>query len=313
VHIVLENDRNEARYLGRDAQHRPLHATAQWNDDFHHAAHVVVTGEIDGYYADYADRPLWYFGRCLAEGFGYQGETSSYRGGIARGEPSVHLPPAAFVNFLQTHDQVGNRALGERIGHIADPHALRAAIACLLLSPSPPLLFMGEEFAASTPFLFFCDFGPELADAVTQGRRREFSRFDRFRDPGARDAIPDPNRVDTFEHSKLDWSEIDRPAHGAWLALYRECLHLRATRIVPRLTGMGPSGAFEVDRGDVLYVDWTLGDGARLHLAANFSRSEAHRVRAQRGEVLYATERDESGVGERLMLPCSVIVTLDAA
>jgi maltooligosyltrehalose trehalohydrolase len=313
VHIVLENDRNEARYLGRDAQHRPLHATAQWNDDFHHAAHVVVTGEIDGYYADYADRPLWYFGRCLAEGFGYQGEASSYRGGIARGEPSVHLPSAAFVNFLQTHDQVGNRALGERIGHIADPHALRAAIACVLLSPSPPLLFMGEEFAASTPFLFFCDFGPELADAVTQGRRREFSRFDRFRDPDATDAIPDPNRLDTFERSKLNWDEADLPAHGAWLSLYRECLHIRATRIVSRLASMGPSGAFEVDRGDVLYVDWTLGDGARLHLAANFSRSEAHRVRAQRGDVLYATERDESGVGERLMLPCSVIVTLDAA
>ena len=313
AHIVLENDRNDARYLGRDARHCPLHATAQWNDDAHHAAHVVTTGEIDGYYVDYADRPLWYFGRCLAEGFGYQGEPSRYRGGAPRGEPSVHLPPAAFVNFLQTHDQVGNRALGERIGHIADPGALRAAIACVLLSPSPPLLFMGEEFAASTPFLFFCDFGPELADAVSQGRRREFARFDRFRDPDARDAIPDPNRLDTFERSKLDWSEADLPAHGAWLSLYRECLHLRATRIAPRLAGMGPSGAFEVDRGDVLYVDWTLGDGARLHLAANFSRSEAHRVKAQRGEVLYATERDDSSAGERLMLPCSVIVTLDAA
>jgi 1,4-alpha-glucan branching enzyme len=172
---------------------------------------------------------------------------------------------------------------------------------------------MGEEFAASTPFLFFCDFGPELADAVSQGRRREFARFDRFRDPDARDAIPDPNRLDTFEKSKLDWSEVDLPAHGAWLSLYRECLHLRATRIAPRLAGMRPSGAFEVDRGDVLYVDWTLGDGARLHLAANFSRSEAHRVKAQRGEVLYATERDDSSAGELLMLPCSVIVTLDAA
>jgi malto-oligosyltrehalose trehalohydrolase len=313
VHIVLENDRNEAKYLGRDAQHRPLHATAQWNDDVHHAAHVIVTGETDGYYADYADRPLWYFGRCLAEGFGYQGEPSSYRGGAPRGEPSVHLPPAAFVDFLQTHDQVGNRAMGERIGHIADPRALRAAIACILLSPSPPLLFMGEEFAASTPFLFFCDFGPELSDAVTQGRRREFSRFDRFRDPEARDAIPDPNRLDTFERSKLDWSEVDRPPHNAWLALYRECLQLRATRIAPRLAGMGPSGAFEAERGGVLYVDWTLGDGARLHLAANFSRTETQQIRERRGEVLYATERADPGSDGLFMPPCTVIVTLDAS
>ncbi|HVS54835.1 MAG TPA: malto-oligosyltrehalose trehalohydrolase, partial [Casimicrobiaceae bacterium] len=170
IHLVLENDRNEAHYLGRDGQQRPLHATAQWNDDIHHAAHVVVTGEVDGYYADYAARPLWYFARCLTEGFGYQGEPSPYRGNIARGEPSVHLPSGAFVSFLQTHDQVGNRAFGERIGHVANPRALRSAVACILLAPSPPLLFMGEEFSASTSFLFFCDLGPELALAVTQGR-----------------------------------------------------------------------------------------------------------------------------------------------
>jgi len=101
IHLVLENDRNEAHYLGRDGQQRPLHATAQWNDDIHHAAHVVVTGEVDGYYADYAARPLWYFARCLTEGFGYQGEPSPYRGNIARGEPSLHLPPPS--RFSKTH------------------------------------------------------------------------------------------------------------------------------------------------------------------------------------------------------------------
>src|SRR5262249_52567680 len=198
VHIVLENDRNEAHLLGRDAQQRPLHATAQWNDDLHHAMHVVLTGETDGYYADYADAPLRHAAHSLAEGFAYQGQPSRYRGGAMRGEPSVHLPPAVFVSFMQTHDQVGNRALGERIGHLVEPRALRAAIACVLLAPSPPLLFMGEEFAASTPFLFFCDFGPELAAAVADGRRREFPRFPPLPDPGAREAVPAPQDVATF-------------------------------------------------------------------------------------------------------------------
>ncbi|TMG91535.1 MAG: malto-oligosyltrehalose trehalohydrolase, partial [Betaproteobacteria bacterium] len=244
IHLVLENDRNEAHYLGRDGQQRPLHATAQWNDDIHHAAHVVVTGEADGYYADYAARPLWYFARCLTEGFGYQGEPSPYRGNIARGEPSVHLPPGAFVSFLQTHDQVGNRAFGERIGQVANPRALRAAVACILLAPSPPLLFMGEEFSASTPFLFFCDFSPELASTVTQGRRKQFARFAQFADPALQATIPDPNKEATFERSKLVWSEAGNPGHREWSELYCECLGIRKAHIAPRLRGVTPSGSF---------------------------------------------------------------------
>jgi malto-oligosyltrehalose trehalohydrolase len=112
VHLVLENDANQARYLGRDESRAPLFATAQWNDDLHHAFHVLLTGERDGYYADYAERPLRHLGRALAEGFSYQGEASAYRANRTRGEPSVHLPATAFVSFLQTHDQVGNRAFG---------------------------------------------------------------------------------------------------------------------------------------------------------------------------------------------------------
>ena len=139
----------------------------------HHALHVLLSGERDGYYADYASDPLARLGRALAEGFAYQGEHSTFRG-KARGEPSTHLPPDAFVGFLQNHDMVGNRAFGGRIDSFADPRFLVAAYACLLLTPLVPMLFMGEEFAASTPFLFFCDFGPELAAAVAAGRRREF-------------------------------------------------------------------------------------------------------------------------------------------
>ena len=225
----------------------------------------------------------------------------------------MHLPPTAFVNFLQTHDQVGNRALGERIGRLADARALRAAIACVLLSPSVPLLFMGEEYSASTPFLFFCDFAPELASAVTQGRRREFARFDRFRDPAAQAAIPDPNSVDTFERCRLVWREAELAAHTDVLAFYRECLQLRASAIVPRLFGIDPSGTFEVERGDVLYVHWTLGDGARLHLTANFSRGEAHRVEQPEGEIIFATDPTGVAGSEQLLLPCSVVVRLTGA
>lgn len=289
VHLVLENDRNQSRYLGRDARLAPTHATAQWNDDVHHAIHVLVTGERDGYYADYADRPLWRLGRCLAEGFAYQGEASPYRDHARRGEPSAALPPAAFVAFDQTHDQVGNRALGERIGHIADPKALRAALACLLLAPAPPMLFMGEEFGADSPFLFFCDFGPELAAAVTRGRRKEFGRFARFRDPAAQAAIPDPNDPATFARSKLDWAALDRPPHDEWLALYRELLAARHRHVVPRLAGMRSGGTFAVDGDDVLRVDWTLGDASRLHLIANLTGEPRGAVGAPPGEVVCAT------------------------
>ena len=311
VHLVLENDRNQARYLGRDSGQRPLLATAQWNDDMHHALHCLIAGETDGYYADYAERPLWYVGRCLAEGFGYQGETSRYRRHTPRGEPSLRLPASAFVSFMQTHDQVGNRAFGERIAQLAPPRALRAAVACVLLAPSPPLLFMGEEFGASTPFLFFCDFGAELAAAVTQGRRREFGRFGSER---AQASIPDPNAAATFAASKLSWPEINASPHCDWLRFYRQCLELRFTHIVPRLPGMVSSGAFEVYGEDVLCVHWTLGDGSRLHLAANFSPN-VQPLAPLPGIVIYATDASEApqaGASVSMLAPQSVVFALEA-
>ena len=312
IHLVLENDRNQSRYLPRDATCRPLTASAQWNDDIHHALHILTTGERDGYYEDYAGRPLWYLGRSLAEGFGYQGEPSHHREGAPRGEPSAHLPPTAFVSFLQTHDQVGNRALGERLCAIADPQALRAAVACVLLAPSPPLLFMGEEFAASTPFLFFCDFGPELAAAVTRGRRQEFARFERFSDPEAQAAIPDPNDPATFAASRLRWDEIDRPPHGDWLALHRELLALRHRLIVPRLAGMRSGGDFRIEEGSVLRVQWTLGDGSQLHLVANFAAAASAPVPMPPGQIVYANPPQSADrAGQRELSAWFVAFTLE--
>jgi malto-oligosyltrehalose trehalohydrolase len=309
VHLVLENDRNQARYLQRDADRRPVLATAQWNDDLHHAAHVVLTGERDGYYADYAAAALWYFGRCLAEGFGYQGEASAFRGGEARGDPSAHLPPGAFVSFLQTHDQVGNRAFGERLGQLAARSKLRAATACWLLAPAVPMLFMGEEFGAGTPFLYFCDFGPELSAAVARGRRDEFARFERFADPALRETIADPSAPETFERSKLRWEEA--AANGDWLDFYRHCLLLRHQYLAP-LLAQPVRGSFTVDDAGLLTVDWTLGEQARLHLRANFADTPSGRLQRPRGQALFESEATiVDAAGFFRLGPHAVLYTLE--
>lgn len=259
VHLILENDHNAAHYLWdrRSARHA---YDAQWNDDAHHALHALLTGERSGYYIDYADDPMRHLGRTLGEGFAYQGEVSRYRGGARRGEPSRHLPPVAFVTFLQNHDQVGNRAWGERITRLATPDALRAAVAILLLAPSPPLLFMGEEWGASTPFLYFCDFHPELAALVAKGRRTEFGDS------------PDPNALETFAASMLRWEEREHPDHTRWLAHYRDVLRVRRREIVPRLRGMNGNEAQAAATGaGGLRAQWRLGDGSRLTLLANLA------------------------------------------
>jgi malto-oligosyltrehalose trehalohydrolase len=271
VHQVLENDANQARLLERGKPH----PVAQWNDDAHHAFHVIVTGEEDGYYGDYSDRPAWRLARTLAEGFGYQGEPSQVRGGERRGEPCTHLPPEAFVQFLQNHDQVGNRAFGERLSMLAGAGPLRLATAALLLAPAVPLLFMGEEFGATTPFLYFCDFAGELARAVREGRRREFSGFARFSDAEARERIPDPNEEATFAASRLDWGSLEEPAHARWLELYRELLRLRLRVIAPRLAEKPARGTFGVAGASGVSIDWSLADGSRLHMRANFGDGTA--------------------------------------
>jgi malto-oligosyltrehalose trehalohydrolase len=292
VHLIVENDRNQARYLKRDGA-SPLLADAQWNDDFHHALHVIATDERDGYYADYAKKPLWFLGRTLAEGFAWQGEPSPFRGGERRGEVSAQLPPTAFVSFTQSHDQAGNRAFGDRIGHIARAPALRLSVMCLLLAPQIPMLLMGEEFSASSPFLFFCDFGADLADAVRDGRRREFSAFARFADEAAQLEIPDPNLESTFLASKLKWNEVADPGRSEWHTLYSDLLEIRRKKIMPHLKGAAGSARFEIERG-WLAVDWILPDKTRLHLRANFSELPWP-LSPLPGDIIYASEGAAAG------------------
>jgi malto-oligosyltrehalose trehalohydrolase len=270
VHLMLENYNNVAHHLRPAAPGLKPRFRAQWNDDIHHAWHLLLTGEADGYYSDYAERPAWYLGRCLAEGFAYQGEPSRWCQGQSRGETSRDLPPTAFISFLQNHDQVGNRACGERLCTLTSPVAMRAAVAVLLLAPAPPLLFMGEEFAARQPFLFFSNLGPDLADAVSEGRRREFERFADFTDAGQPEQIPDPNAPQTFLRSKLDWQVLGHPEHQDWQAFYRKLLAIRRQQIMPRLVDIrGDAADFQLLGGTGLLVRWQLGDGSQLCLLAN--------------------------------------------
>lgn len=293
VHLILENDHNAAHYLARNNASQPLWYTAQWNDDLHHTLHVLLTGEPDGYYQDYTDNPIHHLGRCLTEGFAYQGEHSAYRDGRPRGEPSSHLPPTAFVSFLQNHDQVGNRAFGERIARLARPEQIRAAMTILLLAPSPPLLFMGEEWGCTQPFAFFCDFGPDLAAKVIAGRLEEFGHFPQFSDTASRTRIPNPMDPETFEQAKLDWNSCDLSEHKQWLALHRELLALRRREIIPRLHHMtDPKKAFTQSGDRALSASWVLGDGSELVLIANLGEQILTGINLPRDHALYATHKE---------------------
>src|SRR4029453_12824669 len=229
IHLVLENDHNSASLLAPDQDPPAGRYRAQWNDDYHHAWHVLLTGEGQSYYRDYGRTR--HIVRSLSQGFAYQGEPSRHRGGRPRGEPSRHLPPAAFVNFLQNHDQIGNRPLGERLTGLAKPNALAAALAFLLLQPSPPLLFMGEEWGATEPFPFFCDFKAELAEAVRSGRKREFAEAYAHHC----NEIPDPISPGTRASAVLDWEATARPEHARRLELTRSLFAVRKRAIVPLL------------------------------------------------------------------------------
>ena len=275
VHLVLENERNDADRLGSGCY------DAQWNDDFHNVLHVLLTGETSAYYGDFADRPAERLARCLKEGFIYQGEGSPNHNGKPRGKPSGDLPSTAFVAFLQNHDQVGNRAMGERLIRLTDRERLRAATALLLLGPQIPLLFMGEDEGSESPFLFFTDFHDELADAVREGRRREFAKFDAFADEQARARIPDPNARGTFDASVPQ----PGPQAGEWRALYRELLALRQVHIVPRLKGTVGLAAEVTDTARVR-ARWRMADGATLTIVIDLGHAPEP-IAEEAGQLIY--------------------------
>lgn len=310
VHLVLENDDNCASLLER-APGRLF--DAQWNDDLHHALHVLLTGESEGYYAAYTGQAEEKLARGLAEGFIFQGEAPLYPGGHLRGEPSAHLPPTAFVFFLQNHDQVGNRAFGERLSTLANPAALRAATALLLLSPQIPLLFMGEEYGATQPFLYFTShLTADLASAVREGRRNEFARFPSFSDPARRQDIPDPNAEQSFLDSMPGLETADAGGRDGWIGAL---LRIRREHIVVRLDGARAIGATVLGAGAV-EARWRMGDGAVLAIAVNLGSDAVAREAGAPGQdgnsiVLFSTH-EAVGDGLHGKLPShAFIATLE--
>jgi malto-oligosyltrehalose trehalohydrolase len=302
VHLVLENDDNRVSYLAKDFD-------AQWNDDGHHILHVMLTNEHNGYYQDYAEDSANRLARCLKEGFIYQGEPSTHRGGKHRGSASGALPPTAFVLFLQNHDQTGNRALGERLTTLTQPRALEAATSLLLLCPQIPLIFMGEEDASETPFVFFTDHKDDLAQAVREGRRREFAEFFHSTDPSLIAQLSDPNEPATFHGSKPTPSPIRGKERRQF---YRHLLSLRRREIVPRLLGTRALNASTIGPAAVI-ARWRLNDGAVLTIATNLA-VEAVSLPKAFPDLLFASAPDaEMAAKTGQLVPQSTIALLDPA
>lgn len=309
IHLVLENEHNESRWLERGQDFRPLLHTAQWNDDIHHCWHVLLTGERDSYYQDFADDPVGRLRRGLAEGFVYQGDPSPNQDGKLRGSSSSHLPPSCFVAFLQNHDQVGNRAFGDRL--VVDPDRLALARAGLLLAPQIPMLFMGEEWAASTPFQFFVDFAddPELSRAVRDGRRREFSKFPAFADEAAYSRIPDPTAEGTFLASKLKRAEAASAPHDAVMAETARLLAIRQASVVP-LTMSPYLGAEDRSPSGAVDIVWRYGAGT-LRFAAQLGDGDLRLPLSRREEVLWLAPRAVRDSIGCVLAPWSGLVTLE--
>jgi maltooligosyltrehalose trehalohydrolase len=262
VWLIAEDHRN-LRTLLDPADAGGWGLDAVWADDFHHVARRLTAGDDEGYFRDYAGSTEELAG-AMRRGWLFTGEYSVHHG-AARGTSSEGLELSRFVISLQNHDQVGNRARGDRLHHVIDTATWRAVSVLLLLAPETPLLFMGQEWAASSPFLYFTDHEPGLGRLVREGRRAEFQHFRAFRDPDARAGIPDPQDVETYERSRLRWDEITRPPHAGTLALYRHALALRRLLAPPE----GPSGSLgpdEIDAAgpDGLWMRRRLRDGGDL-------------------------------------------------
>ena len=300
IHLTTEDSRNVIFLHPRDEQGNAPLFTGEWNDDFHNAVHVFATGETHAYYKDFAKNPEQLVARVLAEGFAYQGEVSP-QNGKKRGVKSVDQPPVAFVDFIQNHDQVGNRAQGERLISLAGPDRTKVLLATLLLSPHIPLLFMGEEYGETNPFLFFTDFHGDLAKIVREGRRKEFEGHAGHEG----DAVPDPNAKKTFDVCKLDWRKLETSDGGDWLALTKELLELRRRYVVPLLGSAGGRSGKVVKTGKgFLAVSWSFPKGT-LSLALNISDRDQD-LPDQPGKVIFALPE-----AEKRLPPNSVLVSVE--
>jgi maltooligosyltrehalose trehalohydrolase len=311
--VIAEDARNLATLVERK-ERGGYGLDAVWSDDFHHQVRVAVAGDRDGYFADF-DGSAESIAATVRRGWYYTGQTAPYFGG-PRGTDPAGLPLTRFVCFLQNHDQVGNRALGDRLHHRVDLSVWRALSVLLLLLPEIPLCFMGQEWAADTPFPFFTDHHPELGQAVTEGRRREFSRFQAFADPAGRATIPDPQAPETFLAARLDWTERERAPHAGVLRLYRELLALRRTLPIPDPTPTPSGFRIEAMGPDVLRLERPGAGGSVLALIRLHGRG-THEI--GRGWIPLLTTEDadftaepvpvEVGTAVRFGCPGAVVLT----
>jgi maltooligosyltrehalose trehalohydrolase len=294
VHLMLENEANQAHLLAR-SNGAARHYDAQWGDDFHNALHVLLTGEGEGYYRAFADKPLDHLARALTDGFAYQGEMFPLSE-APRGEPSSHLPPEATIFFAQNHDQIGNRAFGERLSQLVGRDKLIQAMVLVLLNPHIPMLFMGEEAAVETPFLFFADWEGEAAEQTREGRRREFAHFKSFATPEMRARIPDPCDEKTFLASRLDWRAIDgAPDCAAFRAMTQTLLTIRREKVVPLIKAGIVAAERDLLGGDGrrggIDIRWRTAAGDRLQIVASFAEHGLPMPDLIPGETLWPADR----------------------
>lgn len=293
VHLIAEHEGNAAHLLSAGFR-------AQWNDDFHHAVHVMLTGEHESYYRDYQDHPIKLLARTLEEGFAYQGEISAHSG-KPRGEPSAHLKPTCFVDFLQNHDQIGNRALGERLQVLAPNAAVETALALLLMAPQVPMLFMDEAYASTHPFPYFTDYHDELAAAVREGRRQEFADFSDFSSADDRARIPDPNARETFDSARLTEDERNSEAARKRRALVQRLLQLRHREVVPWLD-QASSAMCETFADTALRLCWPRTGVPMLIVAANLG-DQAIALPSMSMRVLFESEKGAAEACSQGRLP----------
>ena len=281
VHLILEHEHNISRRLTRNESGVSLSYTAQWNHDITHLLAAVLGKPCEERQIDDAGETDK-LGRALARGFVIAAEEN----GSSDLDPNV--PPMAFVAFIQTHDLIGNRIFGDRLHSIASAEAVRAIATIAMLSPQTPLLFMGQEWAASTPFPFFCDYHGALAEAVRKGRCDQLSKQDPAPSVDELARAPDPQADSTLRSAQLRWDELNISQHAEWLQWYQRLLQVRMQQVVPLLNGLQKTcGTYEVHGPGTLKVSWTLASGSRLHLAANLCATSTKKLSTQPGREIW--------------------------
>jgi maltooligosyltrehalose trehalohydrolase len=293
--VTAEDERNEPQLL-LPPERGGAGLDAIWADDFHHVVRVMLTGTREGYYKSY-EGTVEELAETLDHGWLFEGEKRKRRG---RGQPAAaaDLLPEQFIFCITNHDQIGNHAFGARLNHIVSPAAFRAASALLCLVPFTPLILMGQEWAASSPFQFFTDHEPKLGQLVTEGRREEFRGFAAFRDPAARAEIPDPQAEETFLQSKLRWDENGEGRHAATLQLYREFLQLRRQSTVLRDRSRDNFQVFEPIGGIVRLLFGKSGSEQYLILADLTGGHRAPKLDSSRAWQPYLSSNEKRFGGE---------------